>query len=234
MLMASGLGRRFGDTVALEGLDLEVRQGEIVCLLGANGAGKTTTINLFLGFITPTAGSVRVDGIDPATRAREARARVAYLPEQVALYPALTGLENLAFFQRLADGQARDADALTSALARVGLDPDAARRRVATYSKGMRQKVGLAIALARDCGALLLDEPMSGLDPRAANEFTALLGTLREQGMAVLMATHDIFRAREAGSRVGIMKRGRLVADLDTDALSPAELERVYLEHMHD
>jgi len=234
VLMASGLGRRFGDTVALEGLDLEVRQGEIVCLLGANGAGKTTTINLFLGFITPTAGSVRVDGIDPATRAREARARVAYLPEQVALYPALTGLENLAFFQRLADGQARDADALTSALARVGLDPDAARRRVATYSKGMRQKVGLAIALARDCGALLLDEPMSGLDPRAANEFTALLGTLREQGMAVLMATHDIFRAREAGSRVGIMKRGRLVADLDTDALSPAELERVYLEHMHD
>ena len=234
MLMASGLGRRFGDTVALDGLDLEVRSGEIVCLLGANGAGKTTTINLFLGFISPTAGSLRVDGIDPATRAREARARVAYLPEQVALYPALTGLENLAFFQRLADGQARNADALTTALARVGLDPDAANRRVATYSKGMRQKVGLAIALARDCGALLLDELMSGLDPRAANEFTALLGTLREQGMAVLMATHDIFRAREAGSRVGIMKRGRLVADLDTGALSPAELERVYLEHMHD
>jgi ABC-2 type transport system ATP-binding protein len=234
MLVASGLGHRFGENVALQALNLEVRSGEIVCLLGANGAGKTTTINLFLGFLTPTSGTVSVDGIDPSTRPLEARRKVAYLPEQVALYPSLTGLENLAFFQQLAEGRARETEELIIALGRVGLDAEAARQPVSTYSKGMRQKVGLAIALARDCGALLLDEPMSGLDPSAANEFTALLETLRDRGMAVLMATHDIFRAREVGSRVGIMKRGRLIADLATDALSPAELERVYLEHMRD
>jgi ABC-2 type transport system ATP-binding protein len=105
---------------------------------------------------------------------------------------------------------------------------------VNTYSKGMRQKVGIAIAIAKQAKALLLDEPTSGLDPKASNEFSALLARLSTDGVAVLMATHDLFRAKESGSRVGIMKHGRLVATLSTSDIGHADLERLYLEHMHD
>jgi ABC-2 type transport system ATP-binding protein len=114
------------------------------------------------------------------------------------------------------------------------LQPEAADKRVSTYSKGMRQKVGIAIALAKNAKALLLDEPTSGLDPKAANEFSALLTTLSDDGVAVLMATHDLFRAKESGTRVGIMRQGRLVRTLDTIEVGHADLERIYLEHMHD
>ena len=106
--------------------------------------------------------------------------------------------------------------------------------RVGTYSKGMRQKVGIAIALAKKAKALILDEPTSGLDPKASNEFSELLKRMSREGVAVLMATHDLFRAKESGHRVGIMKHGRLVATYNTSDLGHAGLERIYLEHMHD
>lgn len=232
-LEAKGLGKRFGTTEALADLDLAVPHGEVVCLLGANGAGKTTTINLFLGFLTPDAGSAYVEGIDVAKSPFEARRRLAYLPESVALYPKLSGLENLAFFDKLAGGRRSD-EQLAALLSSAGLPDSAKDRPAATYSKGMRQKVGIAIAMAREAKTLLLDEPLSGLDPSAANSLGELICRLRDDGSAVLMATHDIFRAKEIGNRIGIMMRGRIVNMLDAAALDAKEIESIYLEHLHE
>lgn len=231
MIEAQGLGKTFDDVVALEGLDLRVETGEVFCLLGANGAGKTTTIHLLLGFLEPTAGRASIGGVDVAAEAARARAQLAYVPERVELYGLLTGLENARYFARLA-GAADDDKTLLGWLDRVGLDGASAHRRVATYSKGMRQKVALAVALARGAKALLLDEPTSGLDPRASNELSSLLRGLTDEGVAVLMATHDLFRAKGVGDRVGIMKRGRLVDTRDTANLGHEELETIYLEHI--
>ncbi len=149
------------------------------------------------------------------------------------LYPLLTGRENLEYFAGLSGITLSrpQADALFE---RAGLDVAAADRRESTYSKGMRQKVGIAIALAKNAKALLLDEPLSGLDPHAANEFCGQVRALRESGCAVLMATHDIFRARELGGRIGIMKRGYLVDERDAQSLSASELESLYIAHMQD
>ena len=232
-LEAKGLGKRFGTTHALVDLDLAVPRGEVVCLLGANGAGKTTTINLFLGFLAPDSGSAHVEGIDVAKSPFEARRRLAYLPESVALYPKLSGLENLAFFDKLAGGQ-RTSEELAALLHSAGLPETANDHAAATYSKGMRQKVGIAIAMAREAKTLLLDEPLSGLDPSAANSLGELICRLRDDGSAVLMATHDIFRAKEIGNRIGIMMRGRLVNMLDAAALDAKEIESIYLEHLHE
>jgi ABC-2 type transport system ATP-binding protein len=233
MLQAIALTKSYGDAVALHPLDLTVAPGEIFCLLGANGAGKTTTINLFLDFVAPTGGQALVDGVAVTADPLRAKARLAYIPEQVQLYGNLSGLENLSYFTDLC-GRSLDRRAMLALFDRVGLQRDAADRRVQGYSKGMRQKVGIAIALAKQAKALLLDEPTSGLDPKAANEFSALLAALRDEGVAVLMATHDLFRAKETGTRVGIMKRGRLVATHHLRDVGHADLERIYLEQMHD
>ena len=232
-LEARGLGKRFGETTALENLDLTVPNGQVVCLLGANGAGKTTTINLFLGFLQPDSGTALVDGIDVSTSPLEARRKLAYLPESVALYPKLTGIENLAFFDRLAGAGHRESE-LAALLDDAGLPGEAHHRPASTYSKGMRQKVGIAIAMARQARILLLDEPLSGLDPSAANSLCELIGRLRDDGSAVLMATHDIFRAKEIGDRIGIMMSGRLVNLLDAAALDAKEIESIYLDHLHE
>jgi ABC-2 type transport system ATP-binding protein len=232
-LEAAGLTRRFGDQVAVDTLDLRIEPGEIYCLLGPNGAGKTTTINLFLGFALPDAGVARVCGIDVAAHPIETRKRIAYIPEQVMLYRNLTGVENLEYFSALG-GHVRDRVSVRAILEAAGLPADASDRRVGSYSKGMRQKVGIAIAIARDASVLLLDEPTSGLDPKAANEFSRLVVGLAANGVAVLMATHDLFHARQTGTRVGIMRYGRLVTELRTEELGHTDLERIYLEHMHD
>jgi ABC-2 type transport system ATP-binding protein len=234
MLKAHKLSKRFGEQWALRSLDLEVARGQIQCLLGANGAGKTTTINLFLGFLAPTSGTASVNGNDVGTSTAAARADLAYVPEQVNLYPLLTGLENLVFFTRLSGHRIEDVASVRTLLDHVGLDRAAAEVRVERYSKGMRQKVGLAIAVAKGAKVLLLDEPLSGLDPHAANEFCALLRKLADSGTAALMATHDLFRAKEIADRIGIMKSGRLVEDLAAVDVSHSQLERIYLDHMRD
>jgi ABC-2 type transport system ATP-binding protein len=234
MLEAVDLTKRYNGIVALDALTLTVKPGEVFCLLGANGAGKTTTINLFLNFIQPTSGTARINGLDVTTHSLETKKYVAYIPETVMLYRNLTGLENLEYFSALAGRPDYTREQLLAFFGRVGLQADAADRRVGTYSKGMRQKVGIAIALAKGAKALLLDEPTSGLDPKASNEFSSLLQQLSADGVAVLMATHDLFRAKESGTRVGIMRHGRLVRTLSTDEVGHADLERIYLEHMHD
>lgn len=232
MLEAINLTKDYGTHRALDALNLIVKPGEVFCLLGANGAGKTTTINLFLNFVAPTAGTATVNGLDVTQHPQEIRRLVAYLPEQVMLYPRLSGLENLDYFSRLA-GHRYDRSRLLGFLDASGLAWDAAERPLGGYSKGMRQKVGIAIALARNAKALLLDEPTSGLDPQASYEFSKLVQQLAQSGGAILMATHDLFRVKETGTRAGIMKGGRLVAQLDTGALTAADLERIYLQHMH-
>jgi ABC-2 type transport system ATP-binding protein len=234
MLRAEKLSKRFGDRWALDALDLEIRPGQIHCLLGANGAGKTTTINLFLGFLEPTSGSACVNGREVSKDPQAARADLAYVPEQVSLYPSLTGLENLIYFMKLAGRSMPDATSRKQYFEQIGLDSRTADIRVERYSKGMRQKVGLAIAIAKGARALLLDEPLSGLDPRAANEFCTLLRKLAGSGSTVLMVTHDLFRAKEVGDRIGIMKDGRLVEEIPAADLSHAQLERVYLDHTRD
>jgi ABC-2 type transport system ATP-binding protein len=231
MLEARALTKRYNgaDRPALDALQLQVHGGEVFCLLGPNGAGKTTTINLFLGFIEPTAGEALVCGVDSARDPLEARRRIAYIPETVMLYGTLSGLENLEYFTEIS-GSRRPRAELVDILAEAGLAEEAALRRVAGYSKGMRQKVGVAIALARQAQALLLDEPTSGLDPLAANEFSALVDKLRRQGMAILMVTHDLFLAKQCGTRIGVMQAGRLVSVFGADDVDHLGLERAYLD----
>lgn len=234
MLEAIGLTKKYGDFTALNPLDLRIEAGEVFCLLGANGAGKSTTIQLFLGFIDPTGGTVKINDLDVARHGLETKQLLAYIPENVHLYPNLSGLENLQFFTRLSGQDEPSREELLDTLDRAGLPKDAVDRRVGAYSKGMRQKVGIAMAMTKGARALLLDEPTSGLDPKASNEFSNLIQSMSDEGVAVLMATHDIFRSKEVGHRVGIMKRGTLMTTLSTDVLTHADLEKIYLEHMMD
>jgi len=233
MLQAIELSKTYKGSVALNALNLNIDPGEIFCLLGANGAGKTTTINLFLNFVSPSSGAARINGLNVVDHPLETKKFLAYIPEQVMLYRNLTGVENLEYFTCLS-GERYSRPQLLDFLAQAGLPAGAAEKRVNSYSKGMRQKVGIAIAIAKRARALLLDEPTSGLDPKASNEFSELLKKLSGTGAAILMATHDLFRAKESGTRVGIMKHGRMVAALRTEDLGHADLERIYLEHMHD
>ena len=148
------------------------------------------------------------------------------------LYPELTGLENLEYFLGLA-GLKYNKEQLAVYLTEAGLQSEAFDKRLKTYSKGMRQKIGIAMALAKNAKVLLLDEPTSGLDPKASNEFSELLIRLSEHNVATLMATHDLFRAKETGTHIGIMKTGKLVEQRSTSALSHSELEELYLTHIN-
>lgn len=231
MLQAIALTKTFGGHTALHALDLSVAKGEIFCLLGPNGAGKTTTISCFLGFQAPTSGQALVNGIPVFRQPQEARRHLAYIPETVTLYPYLSGLENLTFFHSLT-GEQLSRETAIGLLLDAGLQESALHRPVQGYSKGMRQKVGIAIATAKNAGALLLDEPTSGLDPSASNEFSALLRRFSQEGRAVLMATHDIYRAKEVATRIGIMRDGHLLTVMDAAATDHYTLENSYMEYM--
>ncbi len=233
ILEARGLTKRFDATLALDALDLAIGPGEVYALLGPNGAGKTTTINLFLGFLAPDGGAALVDGLDVQAEALETKRRLAYLPEQVALYPSLTGAENLGYFAALAGIALKDAER-ADFLDRAGLQREAHDRRAGTYSKGMRQKVGVALALAKGAKALLLDEPTSGLDPSASVEFSGLVRRLADDGAAVLMATHDLFRVKDTASRVGVLVDGQLREEIAGEALQSTDLEALYLGHVRE
>ncbi|MCF0063260.1 ABC transporter ATP-binding protein [Dyadobacter chenwenxiniae] len=229
MLEAINLTKRYGIQTAVNNLNLSIQPGEIFALLGQNGAGKTTTINLFLGFIAPTEGNALINGISVAENPQEIKKYLAYIPETVMLYPNLTGIENLEYFSSLA-GFDYSKKELGELLATAGLQSKAFDQRLAGYSKGMRQKVGIAIAVAKKAKVLLLDEPTSGLDPKASNEFSRIIKTLAANGTAILMATHDIFRAKEVASRIGIMKEGNLQSEIDAASISANELESLYLK----
>ena len=221
----------FGARHALEALSLAIAPGEVYALLGPNGAGKTTTLNLILGFLTPEAGHIDVAGTRVDRDPLAARAKIAYLPETVMLHPTLNAIENLSYFallggRRLDDAQAR------ALLSEAGLQDEAHSRRAAGFSKGMRQKVGLAIALAKNAQLLLLDEPTSGLDASAANDLSQGVRAAAKRGIAVLMATHDLYRVKDVAHRLGILRAGRLLVERHTDELSATEIEALYLEQL--
>ncbi len=235
MIEADQLTKCFnGGILAVDSLQLRVAPGEIYCLLGANGAGKTTTINLFLGFIEPTAGHARIDGIDVHREPLKAKQYVGYLSENVRLYGNLTARQNLHFFAEISGKAQASRDSYYQLLDSVGLPQRAFEQKVREFSKGMQQKVGIAIAVIKEARALFLDEPMSGLDPKAAADFIGILRTLGEEGKAILMSTHDIFRAKELADCVGIMKGGSLVAERSRAELVQENLEKLYLDYMRE
>ena len=223
--------KSYKGSVAVDNVTLKINKGEIYGLLGANGAGKSTTINMLLGFLQPDSGKVSIDEQDVALHVQGVRRLIGYIPENVTLYPYLSGTENLDYFCRLA-GLRYSATELQRFLDTCGLQRDAHSRRIADYSKGMRQKVGIAIAYAKNAKVFLLDEPASGLDPLANNELSDLLKQLASEGAAILMASHDIFRVREVCHRIGILKKGMLVKELHSQDVTANELEAVYLEFM--
>lgn len=229
MLEAINLSKIYGDQPALTNLNLTIEEGEIFALLGQNGAGKTTTINCFLGFIEPSSGQAKINGMTVGHNHNETKKYLAYIPETVMLYPNLSGIENLEFFSSLA-GFSYKKNEIVDLLKKAGLSSTAHEKRVNGYSKGMRQKVGIAIAIAKKAKALLLDEPTSGLDPKASNEFSEIIQELAANGTAILMATHDIFRAKEIANRIGIMKEGNLVSIIHSKDISANELEKLYLQ----
>ncbi len=233
LLEADNLTKRYEDgTLALDHVSFSVRAGEIYAMLGGNGAGKTTTINLFLNFIEPTDGEARVAGIATHKEPLKAKEKLAYVSENVMLYPNFTALQNLDFFARLGGKNGYTKTDYRDVLMRVGLQEEAHSRRLKGYSKGMRQKCGIAIAILKDAPAILLDEPTSGLDPKAGLEFIRLLDDLRGEGKAILMSTHDIFRARDVSDTVGIMNEGEIVMQKKSAELMGENLESLYVRYM--
>jgi ABC-2 type transport system ATP-binding protein len=229
MLQINNLKKSYGSHHALKGLNLSVNKGEVFCLLGQNGAGKTTTINLSLGFLTPNSGEVLINGQPVKQDDAATRKALAYIPEVVMLYGTLTAMENLDFFSRLA-GFAFTKDQLHAFLSDANLQADAHKKKVGSFSKGMRQKVGIAIAVAKNADVVLMDEPTSGLDPRATDEFTRIVKKLAAQGKSILIATHDIFNAVNVGTHIGIMKAGELLHVVEAKNISPDALQKLYLE----
>ncbi|MBI5267167.1 MAG: ABC transporter ATP-binding protein [candidate division Zixibacteria bacterium] len=232
-LEAVALSKRYEDGVlALDRVSFGVRPGQIYAMLGANGAGKTTTINIFLNLIDPSEGEARIGGIVTHREPLEAKAHVAYVSENVMLYGNFTAMQNLEFFARLSGKHHYSRDDYHDILRRVGLSDDVHYKKVRGFSKGMRQKCGIAIAILKDAPAILLDEPTSGLDPKAGWEFCRLLESLRQEGKAILMSTHDIFRAKEIADTIAIMKEGRLVMEQPAGELAHLDLEKLYMEYM--
>jgi ABC-2 type transport system ATP-binding protein len=230
-----GLVKRFGSTVALDALDLEVSEGEIHGFLGPNGSGKSTTLRILLGLLRADAGTARLLGGDPWTEAAELHRRLAYVPGDVSLWPGLTGGEVIDLLGRLRGGldERRRADLLE----RFDLDP---RRKGSTYSKGNRQKVALVAALASDVELLLLDEPTSGLDPLMEAQFREVVGADRDRGRTVLLSSHILSEVEHLCDRVSIIRAGRVVesgtlrdlrhltrtqVDVELDAPVPVDLD---------
>ena len=232
MLEIIDLSKHFGEVRAVQNLNLTIEPGEIFTMLGANGAGKTTTLMVSLGFTEPTAGTVKICGVDVTRDPLEAKKHVAYVSENVMLYGNFTARQNLDFFAKLGGRKDATDEDYAKVLDRVGLQMDAFHRRVKGFSKGMRQKLGIAIAIVKNAEVILLDEPTSGLDPKSAAEFLDLLMELRSENRVILMTTHDIFRAKTIADRVGIMVEGNLKRIFTREELEKEDLERIYVEYV--
>ncbi len=219
---------------AVDHLTMKVEPGEIFCMFGANGAGKTTTINLFLNFIPPTEGTALIEGVDVVKEPLKSKEFVSFVSENVMLYGNFTAIQNLDYFTKLAGKRGLTKADYAAVLQSVGLQKDAYDARSKTYSKGMRQKLGLAIAIIKDAPNVILDEPTSGLDPKSGQEFLNLLGTMKDKGKSVLMSTHDIFRAKMIADRVGFMKNGKLGLLKTKKELEGEDLTELYIQYMDE
>ncbi|WP_230846652.1 ABC transporter ATP-binding protein, partial [Achromobacter xylosoxidans] len=216
LVTLAGVSKHYGAQRAIDGLDLQLREGECVALAGHNGAGKSTLIKLVLGLIRPTHGRVTLFGEDAHSRAAaRLRDRIGYLPETVALHPSLTGVETLAFYARL---KRRSLSGNPALLEKVGI-AGAAHRRVGGYSKGMRQRLALAQALLGEPRVLLFDEPTTGLDPASRLMFYEIVHELRSAGATILLSTHALSELAGHADRIVVMKAGRKIADGAMSAL---------------
>lgn len=211
----------------LKGISLSVNSGEVYALLGGNGAGKSTTLLSFLGFLSPSSGHIKVNGLEVQSNLEEVRKTITYLPESASLYEHLNARENIQYFLQLAETPA-SSDDIESALDRVSLAVDARGRKLRDFSKGMRQKVAIALAILRDTEILLLDEPTSGLDPRAIDEFHSLIRSLADSGKAILMVTHDVYGACQIADKVGLLNAGELVGEFTAPETGGIDTEVVH------
>jgi ABC-2 type transport system ATP-binding protein len=208
-----GLTRRFAGTVALDGLDLVVREGECLGLLGPNGAGKSTTVRILSTLLRPSAGTVRVLGLDPVADGERLRAAIGVVPQELAVYGRLSARENLAFFAALhgLSGARRD-EAVARGLVLAGLD-ERADERVATYSGGMKRRLNIAVALVHAPRLVFLDEPTVGIDPQSRNRVFTMVEALRAAGTTLVYTSHQLGEVERLCDRIVILDRGRKVAE---------------------
>lgn len=227
----TGLTKMYGKFTAVNNLNLTVGKGEIFGLLGPNGAGKSTTILMMLGLTDPTAGTVTVCGINSTTNPIEVRRKVGYLPEDVGFYEDMTGPENLVYTAQLNGIPRREAEEKAcELLCRVGLEKEIGKK-TGKYSKGMRQRLGLADVLIKHPEVIILDEPTSGIDPSGVREFMDLILQLsREEGLTVLFSSHHLDQVQQVCDRVGLFGNGRLLADISLTDIHKKEhgLDEIY------
>jgi ABC-2 type transport system ATP-binding protein len=232
VLETEALTKLYGDFVAVDNLNLRIHRGEVFGLLGPNGAGKTTTILMTLGLTEPSAGRVQVLGFDPARQPLSVKARVGYLPDQVGFYDELTAYENLIYIARLnglprAEGYKR----IQENLARMGLS-DVANHAVGTYSRGMRQRLGVAEVLLKQPQLIIMDEPTNGLDPEAARSFLQLIRQLKEEGITIMLSSHQLHQVQAVCDRVGLFHKGKMVLEGAVDELAQQVLAGAYRIHV--
>lgn len=227
MIEAHALTVEINSTPILKNLSFSVEKGEIYALLGGNGAGKSSTLKTFLGFNSPASGTASIAGQDVTTYLDQIRKKTAYLPENATLYPHLTARENVEYFLSLA-GIDKSNSNIDQAFARVALQSDARDRQLHTYSKGMRQKTAIALAILREAPIFLLDEPTSGLDPIAIDEFNRLVTELASGGATILMVTHDVYGACQVANRIGLLRHGELVGEFEAPQHGRIDTEQVH------
>ncbi|MFA5650698.1 MAG: ABC transporter ATP-binding protein [Proteiniphilum sp.] len=231
----TGLTKRYNRFTAVDRIDLNIREGEIFGLLGPNGAGKSTTILMILGLTEPTGGKVSVRGINSTTHPVEVRRRVGYLPEDVGFYEDMTGFENLVYTAELngiSRGEAKEK--AVELLHRVGLGEEL-KKRTGQYSKGMRQRLGLADVMIKNPEVIILDEPTSGIDPAGVQDFIRLIQQLSDEtGLTVLFSSHHLNQVQTVCDRAALFNQGRLLTVLDINDLkdTPGRLEEVYNDYL--
>ncbi len=228
VILARDLTKKYHSFVAVDHLNLEVQRGEVFGLLGPNGAGKTTTILMILGLTEPTEGSVRVLGLDPARQPLSVKSQVGYMPDQVGFYDELTAYENLAYVARLNGIPGSQIDQrIKQALERVGLE-EVDSKRVGIFSRGMRQRLGLADVLIKQPKLIIMDEPTSGLDPEASREFLEMIHGLKEEGITILLASHLLHQVQAVCDRVGLFYQGKMVLEGTVNHLAQKVLGGAY------
>ena len=237
ILTMKGIDKSFPGVHALDHVDLEVRKGEVLALMGENGAGKSTTILMMMGLTEPTSGIVEICGINSTTHPIEVKRKIGYLPEDVGFYDDMTGLENLMYTARL--NGIPDKEAKVKALElmkRVGLE-DQLKKKTGKYSRGMRQRLGLADVLIKNPEIIILDEPTSGIDPAGVQEFIELIRWLsKEEGLTVLFSSHHLDQAQKVCDRVGLFSNGKILALIDMAELKEKkqELSDIYNHYFEE
>ena len=210
VIETQALSKRYDQVLAVNHLDMSIQQGEIFGLLGPNGSGKTTTILMLLGLTEPTSGQVRVLCLDPARQPLSVKAQVGYMPDQVGFYDDLTAMENLMYTARLNGIPRKEAQKrIEEALQRLGLHP-VMHHPVKTFSRGMRQRLGVADVLIKKPDVIIMDEPTQGLDPEGAHEFLNIIHQLKEEGITILLASHLLHQVQEVCDRVGLFYQGKM------------------------